>query len=417
MKYNPCLKLFFKQPAPPLQDSIKFSGHKIKANEYIFQPKKIILIMIFIVLFYTFIDCSSASVINTKLSDFQGIVGDVSSYLISPDNSRVVYRADQDTEEVFELYSVPIGGGAVTKLNDTLVLGGDVQISDIKISPDSSRVVYLADQDTDGVYELYSVPIGGGTVTKLNDSLVSGGDVQSLDIFISPDSSRLVYRADQDTDDVYELYSVPIGGGTVTKLNDALVFGDEVSTTFFISPDCSRVVYLVDQVNNGTIALGELYSVPIGGGTVIKLNDSLVSGGFVYFFRISSDSSRVVYRADQDTVGVFELYSVPIDGGTVIKLNDSLVSGGDVHNYGFLISSDSSRVVYMADQDTDEVYELYSVPIDGGTVTKLNDSLVPGGRVGHYLYGYRFLISPDSSRVVYRAEQDTDNTYELIPEK
>ena len=128
-----------------------------------------------------------------------------------------------------ELYSVPLGGGTVTKLNDPLVPAGMYLL--FLISPDSSRVVYRADQQTDEVYELYSVPLGGGTVTKLNDPLVAGGNVWS-DFLISPDSSRVIYRADQQTDEVMELYSVPLAGGTVTKLNDPLVAGGDVRLTF-----------------------------------------------------------------------------------------------------------------------------------------------------------------------------------------
>ena len=47
--------------------------------------------------------------------------------------------------------------------------------------------------------------------TKLNAPLVSGGNVED-DFQINPDSVWVVYRADQDTDEVKELYSVPIGG-------------------------------------------------------------------------------------------------------------------------------------------------------------------------------------------------------------
>ena len=90
------------------------------------------------------------------------------------------------------------------KLNSPLVTGGNVR--DFSISPNSSRVVYSADQDTDGVGELYSVPIGGGTVTELNSPLVAGGSVYRFSI--SPDSSRVVYSADQDTDGMFELYGV-----------------------------------------------------------------------------------------------------------------------------------------------------------------------------------------------------------------
>ena len=88
------------------------------------------------------------------------------SFLIRPDSQRVVYVADQDEDQVFEVYSVPLGGGTVTKLNDLLVASGDVFA--FRIGPGSQQVVYVADQDTTGVDELYSVPLGGGTVTKLN---------------------------------------------------------------------------------------------------------------------------------------------------------------------------------------------------------------------------------------------------------
>jgi Tol biopolymer transport system component len=100
--------------------------------------------------------------------------------------------------------------------------GGNV-ISDVirfKISPaDSSRVVYVAQQDTDGDYEIYSVPITGGTATKLNTTLAPGGDVSFESFFISPNNNTVIYLADQDTNGTNELFSVAIGGRAVTKLN------------------------------------------------------------------------------------------------------------------------------------------------------------------------------------------------------
>lgn len=57
--------------------------------------------------------------------------------------------------------------------------------------------------------------------------------------------------------------------------------------------------------------------------------------------------------------------SEPVPVSLLAKLNDALPSGGDV--YGFEVTPDSSRVVYLGDQDTDEVRELYSVPVGGGT--------------------------------------------------
>jgi hypothetical protein len=74
--------------------------------------------------------------------------------------------------------------------------------------------------------------------------------------------------------------------------------------------------------------------------------------------------------AGQYAESVKQLYNVPIDGGTAIKLNDTLALGGIV--YTSLISPDSSRVVYLAEQEAENVREIYSVPIDGGVITKLN---------------------------------------------
>ena len=328
----------------------------------------------------------------------------VLSYRITPDESRVVYRADQEINEVFELYSVPLGGGSEIKLNSALPSGGDVSSADFEITSDGSLVIYLADQDTDEVLELYSVPVAGGTPTKLNGTLVSGGDVVFYDI--SADGSKVIFQADQDTDNVRELYSVSSSGGTPIKISGPMVSnGDVQNESFEISPDGSLAVYRADQDTNNVF---ELYSVPINGGTPTKLNSTLVSAGDVTSFIISPDGSRVVYRADQDTDGIAELYSVSISGGTPTKLNGTMVSGGNVDSDNtYKITPDGTKVVYIADQDTDEDDEIYSVSILGGTPTKLNGTLVSGGDVD------TFNISSDSNFVTYRADQDTDGVIEI----
>jgi Tol biopolymer transport system component len=320
---------------------------------------------------------------------------------ISPDGSRVVYRAEQEMDDVFELYSVPLEGGIPTRLNPELPTGGDVFVR-FSFTPDSTRVVYKADQETDGVVELYSVPIAGGAAVKLNAGLTAGGGVAYHRI--SPDGSHVVYRADQETDEVYELYRVPPAGGTPVQLNGGLTSGGDVASySFHISPDSSRVVYRADQMCDNMV---EIYSVPITGGIPVQLNEALPAGGDVRGFRISSDSSRVVYTADQDVVGVGELFSVSITGGAAVKLNEPLAGGEDVTH--FRLSPDGSRVVSRADQEADERYELFSVPIGGGTPVKLSGELTTGGDVS-----FLFAISDDSSRVLYRADQDTDDRFEL----
>ena len=60
-------------------------------------------------------------------------------------------------------------------------------------------MVYVADQDRAGTFELFSVPVGGGLVTRLNQPMIGGGDV--VDFRISPASSHVLFRADAETDE------------------------------------------------------------------------------------------------------------------------------------------------------------------------------------------------------------------------
>ena len=379
--------------------------------------------------------------------------GDVTVSQASPDGSTVVYIADQDTNNVYELYSVPLDSGAVTKISDTLVENGDVV--HFEISPDNSTVVYVADQDTDSVYELYSVPIDGGVSTRVHVPLHFFGTEGVQDFRISPDGTMVLFIADFDlSEETYGLYRAPIAGGSVSQVAGPLAAGREFDD-FTISPDGTTVIYLADEelegylelytvpiegglsskISGASVPFGSgvrgfqvspdgstvvyrktffttnLYSVPIIGGTATRINDplfvgtSFIASSNVDDFSISADSSTVVYRADEDTDEVHEIYAVSIGGGSQTKLNGNLVADGEVQRYE--ISGDSSTVVYLADQDDDEVYELFSVAITGGADTKLNPALAADGDV------WSFQISADSSTVIYNAEQDDTDVHEL----
>ncbi|MEJ2209453.1 MAG: Calx-beta domain-containing protein [Anaerolineae bacterium] len=107
---------------------------------------------------------------------------------------------------------MPIAGPAAagTRLNSPLPPGGNVRASFL-VSPGSERVVYLADQALDEVFNLYSAPITGpaGAVLRLNEPLVREGDVFA-NFALTPDGARAIYRADQDIEAVMEVYAADI---------------------------------------------------------------------------------------------------------------------------------------------------------------------------------------------------------------
>jgi Tol biopolymer transport system component len=346
----------------------------------------------------------------TKLSAPPPFPGGVQDFKISPDGQRVVYRANASISGAYELYSVPTGGGTPVKLNLDLTSGRFVE-SDFQFSPDSSRVVYRMNRESSTVIDLYSVPIDGpaSSSVKLNQPL--NGEKQVEPGFqISPDGSQVVYRADQNTAGKVQVYSVPIAGPASAGIDLSGPMAGGGAMSIAISPDGQTVVYMADQT---TALVFELFSAPIGGpsSAVIKLNDVLPASGAVYNYQIAAGGGLVVYTANQRSSGVIEIFAVPITGpGTEsYALNPEMVGAGDVSD--FVLSPDGNRVVYRADQDTNDVSELYSVPITGSGVdcVKLSPPPVANGDV---LLDYA--ISPDSSRVVFLGDLELDGTTEVF---
>lgn len=160
-----------------------------------------------------------------------------------------------------------------------------------------------------------------------------------------------------------------------------------------ISPDGSTVVYTKFQCSGTCVEL--LYSVPIDGSSApVELARDLEG-----VLTISPDSARVVfqrYRPNQTLLR--DLYSVPIGGGDSVKLNGPLVTNGTVGRWA--ISGDSATVVYWADQDADNFFELFTVPIVGGTAEKLSLPSAFESVNGN------FIRNPDGTRIVFNQEKE-----------
>ncbi len=333
-------------------------------------------------------------------------------YEISPDSQRVVYRADQEVNNRIELYSVPIdGSSSAVKLNGPLASGGGVVYPsgngvEVEITPDSGRVLFLADPLVAYQYQLFSAPIDGSAApVVLNAALPAGASVQD-GFDIAPDGARVVYRAEEQCC-IIELFSAPVAGGQApVKLNGTLAPGADVWPGFQVAPDSLGVAYLADQ---DQVGVAELYGVPIDASAApVKLNGALVPGGNVVDFRISSDDRFVVYRADAEVDGIFELHGVEIPSLERAKVSGALVPGGGVEP-DFALSADAAHVVYRADQDVAGVVELYGAPIDGSAApVRLNGLLAAGGEVTG------FQIDPASQAVVYRADEAADGVFELF---
>lgn len=67
-------------------------------------------------------------------------------------------------------------------------------------------------------------------------------------------------------------------------------------------------------------------------------------------FRITPDGTRVVFIVDStDEIfdGLFELYSVPIEGGVTTRLSAPLGAGQNIRPFSLEITADSRRVLFL----------------------------------------------------------------------
>ncbi len=316
----------------------------------------------------------------------------------SPDSLRLVYQTNASPPSdtvASELWIADVDGGERNLLVSLPLEGHFGFDPGGRATHDFSRLIYRADAAVDGRLDLWSVPVAGGAPTKLNGALVAGGDVQGF--VPSPIDDAVAYLADQQVEGRIELYIVPAAGGNVVKLSHALSGNWDILEPRFL-PDGTRILYSEFDVDTR-----QIWSVRPDATDRVALVGPMVSDGAVK--RYAFDSNRLVFLADKEVWNRFELYSVPIAGGTPVKLHPPLVAGGDVAidwEVAPRITSDGTRVVYVADLATAGYENLYVVPIGGGPS-------VPVGGAGS-LGGSRILdfeISPDGEWVAMVQELES----------
>ena len=293
----------------------------------------------------------AASIQSAALADFR----------LSPDGDTVVFRRQTGLRKI-ELFAAPSDGSAPPRaLNPPF--HSRAHATAFELTPDGSRVVYLADQILNEMFELFSVPLDGSApAVRLSGVLATEGDVRT-GFALSSDGQRVVYLADALVDERVELFSVRTDAQQApVRLSGALPNTADVQR-FTITPDANRVVYLADARSDGVL---ELFSTPIRGARVPKrLSRPLVPGGQVIQFQVSADSHTVVFMANRSALpDEWTVLAAPIDQeDKAVDLIGPFTGRGSVN--GFLVDHDASVVAYLADQRQTGVFELFAA--DRGT--------------------------------------------------
>lgn len=391
----------------------------------------------------------SVNTLTFAITNLSGVLvpgGGVSSFQLTPDGQFVIFLADKNIDETFELFSVPVQGGIPLKLHSDLInpnqdvsafkIAADSQkviysanidnislpdfyatsldqnnsinltaglfnLSSFEVTSNSSNIVFLAQEIPNPFFELFTVSLSGGKAVKLNPPFVLGQNV--FDFKLYPNSNRVAYRAFQDDLAKLDIYQVDLEGSNLKQITEPAPNGGLVFSNYEIAPNESNLVYVTSQIQPGIFNLLS-YSTSLG--TLTNLNSVLPVDGGVNSFSISPDSQWAVYKADQILDEKYEIFSVPIIGGNVTPLNGPIQNQGSVISYQ--ITANSERVIYRADANAPNLIELFSVPITGGAAVRLNPDLVNNGDVES------FTINNSENKIFYLSDQLVNDRSELF---
>lgn len=303
---------------------------------------------------------------------------------LSADGSTFAYVQDG------EAWVVDLTGSSIAPVRVSQTPAGSGGVSALALAADGSKIAFAGDLVTDGVQELWVVELGGaspGTPRKASGALVSGGDVATgisgAMHYFSPDGRKLVFLADKTTEGVNELFIVDVADGTpgpAARVNGPPVSGGAVGDTIShgwgassrFSPDGRWIAYAADQRVDDVI---ELFVVDVSGSSPTgrqRVSGDLAAGGAVGWFWFAPDSSGLAYTADQEVDEVRQLYYIDLRSGApaaAARVNGDLVTGGDVAfptAYLQPFSPDGRSIAYAADQRVDEREEVFLVRIADG---------------------------------------------------
>jgi hypothetical protein len=170
---------------------------------------------------------------------------------------------------------------------------------------------------------------------------------------VTPDGSRVLFVA-RDALQQPALFVQPLTGGAPQRL-DAPPVGSHVDpATFQLTPDGTRVVYQPE-----TPGRRGLHSVPVDGSQPPVDLAALPSGGHVVSFRLLPDGRHVLLHANRNGARL-ELWLARIDGRTPVRpISIPLGHANAEVRSDFRIDADGEWVVYAADAETDERFELW----------------------------------------------------------
>lgn len=274
-----------------------------------------------------------------RVSAPMALDADVEFFAWSPDGRRLAYMANPAADAVYKLFTVRADGSEHVQVSGSHVLWNP--------RPWSSDGGHLAWTSHDGGFQkqfLHAARADGAGATKLAEHPFGNNPIRFA---WAPDIPRLVYENPEDAWTGVDVFTVAPDGTDKARLSP------EKSDAFGArwSPDGERLSFL---------RLGGLWVCGPRGENPVNAGPT--------FAEWSPDGGRLAYL--RELAGVQHLFVVRRSGLELTNLTFTLAADRDVS--GFLWSPGGSRVAWLADADTNDVFELYAAAPDGSGRVKVS---------------------------------------------
>jgi len=261
------------------------------------------------------------------------------------------------------IYTLSIDGGSPKKLVDA-------PARDPVFSPDGKIIAYVEDKNLGrGGGGVWTVPADGGTPT-----LVANAGNASSPIW-SPEGGKIAFLDEVGN---REIYIVPIdedGKPAGQKVTIGCPKGKVVTRLAGWTPDNEIGALFRTQIEYA------LYTQPVQGGQATFVTHG--GGGYPLQPRWSPDGKQIYHtnRVGEARGGWQGLViaHVPAEGGDVttvpIQSEDKIVIGG--YGSGIHVSPDGNTIVFAGRKSQDDIWHIWTLPIEGGKPKQLTDDPSP----------------------------------------
>ena len=210
-----------------------------------------------------------------------------------PVRALVAFTSDRTATHHDEVFVVPVAGGPPVQVTDRLT----DRAFEPTFSPDGAWIVFESHtlaSDADGI--LYKVRANGTELTQLTTAATATNARQPV---WSPLGDKIVFQS-PGIGGAFDLFTIDPTGGNLTNVTSSAT--DETDASF--SHDGRSVIY---SSNTGGLAHANVFAIPLGGGTPIRITNSDAYDGAPAW---STDGSTIA----------FESYAGDPDGSTGTKL-------------------------------------------------------------------------------------------------